>query len=430
MIQTSEISALKYKKNNESFSLCIIEFEVLRFLKTTHENYEHYAAALILNFLIDRAYWSTRVKNVHHWCQTCHACQMKAHKSIKVDVQSIQVFESMTIIKMNWLRPVTFADAGTDAVYVLLVVNYFSRFVWAKVYQFHTATKVINMFQNYIASIFEMPVTVYSDNELHFVNKDVRRFFREHEVIHYIESITSFSSTELLKRTVQKMIEYLRTKSIDKGNIFIWDADVKDEVFFMNIKSVRIYEYSLSKLMLKYVFQQLHFDIKLLIQPVTKSEEVQRMKIKKALTHQKQIYLALRNERRRTISELTFYVFYYHFRRNRLQRLLKAENLIIIRHHVVDNQRERKLESRWLEPWLLIDLTSSESSNYVQKLHEDEVIKRYHLNDILFYKERETFQKKGITFEPSLRDTHSMFINERDTENSKFKAVLLSIYSY
>jgi len=51
-----KISALKYEKNNESFSLCIIEFEVSRFLKATHENHDHYAAALILNFLIDRAY--------------------------------------------------------------------------------------------------------------------------------------------------------------------------------------------------------------------------------------------------------------------------------------------------------------------------------------------------------------------------------------
>jgi len=56
LISTSEISALKYEKNNEFFSLCIIEFEVLRFLKATHENHEHYAAALTLDFLIDRAY--------------------------------------------------------------------------------------------------------------------------------------------------------------------------------------------------------------------------------------------------------------------------------------------------------------------------------------------------------------------------------------
>ncbi len=430
LISTSEISALKYEKNNESFSLCIIEFEVLRFLKATHENHEHYAAALTLDFLIDRAYWSNRVKNVYNWCQFCHACQMKTHRSIKVNVQSIQIFELMTMMRMNWLRSVTFADLEIEVVYILLIVNYFSRFIWAKIYQFHTATKVVDMFQNHIVLIFEMFITVYSDNDSHFVNKDVRELFREHEVVHYTRLIISSSFIELLKRAIQEMIEYLRTKSVKKKNIFIWNADVKDEIFFMNTKSIRIHEYFSSKLILKYESQKLHFDIKLIIQSIIESKEVQRMKIEEASAHQRQIYLALRNERRQMIRELTSYVVYHHFKRNRVQRLFEAENLMIVRHHVVDNQRDRKLKSRWLRSRLLINLISSENSEHMQKLHEDEITKRYHLNDILLYKKREIFQKKEVTFESSFRETHSMMINERDTENSRSRAILLSIYSF
>jgi len=77
------------------------------------------------------------------------------------------------------------------------------------------------MFQNHIALIFEMLVTVYSDNDSHFVNKDVRELFREHEVVHYIDSITSSSFTELLERAVQEMIEYLRIRSMKKEKTFI-----------------------------------------------------------------------------------------------------------------------------------------------------------------------------------------------------------------
>jgi len=149
LILILKISALKYKKNNESFNLCIIKFKVLKFLKATHENHDHYAAALTLNFLIDRAYWSNKVKDVYNWCQICHACQMKTYKFIKVNVQSIQIFEFMTMIEMNWLKFITFIDLRIEAVYILLIVDYFSRFVWAKVYQFHTATKIVNMFQNH-----------------------------------------------------------------------------------------------------------------------------------------------------------------------------------------------------------------------------------------------------------------------------------------
>lgn len=66
----------------------------------------------------------------------------------------------------------------------------------------------------------------------------------------------------------------------------------------------------------------------------------------------------------------------------------------------------------------------------MQKLHKDEVIKKYHLNDILLYKKREIFQKKEVTFELSLRETHSMMINERDIKNLRSRVILLSIYSF
>ena len=198
----------------------------------------------------------------------------------------------------------------------------------------------------------------------------------------------------------------------------------------MNTKSIRIHEYFSSKLMLKYESQKLHFDIKLIVQSIIESKEVQRMKIEEASAHQRQIYLALRNERRQMIRKLTSYVVYHHFKRNRVQRLFEAKNLVIVRHHVVDNQRGRKLKSKWLKSRLLINLISSENSEHVQKLHENEITKRYHLNDILLYKKREIFQKKEVTFESSLRETHSMMINERDTENSRSRAILLSIYSF
>ncbi len=150
------------------------------------------------------------------------------------------------------------------------------------------------MFQNHIAPIFGMPATVYSDNGSHFVNKDVRGLFREHGVVHYTGPITSPSSTGLLERAIQEMIGYLRTRSVEKGNTFTWNADVKDGTFFMNTKSVRIHGYSPSELMLGYEPQKLHFDTKLIVQPVTESEGVQRMEIEEAPAHQRQIYLALR----------------------------------------------------------------------------------------------------------------------------------------
>jgi hypothetical protein len=121
---------------------------------------------------------------------------------------------------------------------------------------------------------------------------------------------------------------------------------------------------------------------------------------------------------------------YSHAKRKRQQRLPQAGDLVIIRHHAVDNQRGKKLEPRWLEPRLLVGLTPFGNSGHVQELHGDGSTKRYHLNDILLYKERGNFQKEGITFEQGPRGTHSMIINGRGSGNPESRAVLLFIYPY
>ena len=56
LFSSSEIKHLKYIERNEAFNICIIEKEMKNYLKTTHENHDHFATTLTLNFLIERAY--------------------------------------------------------------------------------------------------------------------------------------------------------------------------------------------------------------------------------------------------------------------------------------------------------------------------------------------------------------------------------------
>lgn len=50
----------------------------------------------------------------------------KAHKLIKTKMQTIQTFEPMAMVVLDWVRPVTPACIVTRAVYILLMVDYFS----------------------------------------------------------------------------------------------------------------------------------------------------------------------------------------------------------------------------------------------------------------------------------------------------------------
>lgn len=84
----------------------------------------------------------------------------------------------MQIIGMDWLGPISPACAITGHQYILILVDYFSRFTWAKSYLTHTAEDIIDMYDNHLSPIFGQLGEAYSDNSLHFVNKKVMVYFQ------------------------------------------------------------------------------------------------------------------------------------------------------------------------------------------------------------------------------------------------------------
>lgn len=61
----NEVPNLRYLENNGSFSLCIVESEIEKFLSMPHEDHGHYSLELSLSFLVGRVYWPSRVKDVN-----------------------------------------------------------------------------------------------------------------------------------------------------------------------------------------------------------------------------------------------------------------------------------------------------------------------------------------------------------------------------
>ena len=157
MSKEGNVLSLFYRENNRVLSLCILDSKIEQFLTASHENHGHFAAELSLDFLIGRAYWPTCVSDLKRWCGSYHACQLKSKRPIKSGVQPIQVFEPMAMIGMDWLGPISPACSITGHQYILILIDYFSRFMWAKSYETHTADDVLDMFENHLTSIFGHP---------------------------------------------------------------------------------------------------------------------------------------------------------------------------------------------------------------------------------------------------------------------------------
>ena len=151
----------------------------------------------------------------------------------------------------------------------------------------------------------------------------------------------------------------------------------------MNIKSVRIHGYSPAQLMLEYELQFFHFNTEPASIPMLEDIE------KSISIHQHQIFMALRDENKLLSAEAASYSHYSRGRRVRQQRIPAPGDLVVVRNHAINSQKGKKLESKWLRPRLLTRVTEHELSGYVRELHGTGQGKRYHMNDMMMYYERE-----------------------------------------
>ena len=109
--------------------------------------------------------------------------------------------------------------------------------------------------------------------------------------------------------------------------------------------------------------------------------------------HQYQLFTTLRDEQRLLEEEVASYIHNYEQQTKRKQRISKKDDLIMIRNHAVNNQKNRKFESRWLESKLLIKWIKNDKSEWIKELHEVNEIKRYHFDDMIFYYDRQNLEE-------------------------------------
>ena len=99
---------------------------------------------------------------------------------------------------------------------------------------------------------------------------------------------------------------------------------------------------------------------------------------------------------------------------------------MVVQNHAVDSQKERKLESRWLGPCILVLYTASGLSAYVREIHGSGKIKRYHLDNILLYNSWSTFKINDTIILQTSHGTVPVIIGGQKGGEPGSRAVFLS----
>ena len=113
----------------------MLEEEVEKVLRDRHDGHGHFAVGITAGRAHGQYYWPTRQRDIGQWVASCEPCQRMTRIQRCGQLKPIMQFSPMDMIGMDFIGPINPPYEATGAVYILLVIDYFSRFVFGVLLQ-------------------------------------------------------------------------------------------------------------------------------------------------------------------------------------------------------------------------------------------------------------------------------------------------------
>jgi hypothetical protein len=121
---------LVFVEKNGKEAFCVRAPEVEAILYQLHDCHGHFAAGVLLRTVIGRYYWPTRVKDIYLYCATCPSCQMIGPLKPSVSLMPIVHLQPLDMLGFDFVG--RFPDTSRGNKYIIIGVDYFTRFLFAK----------------------------------------------------------------------------------------------------------------------------------------------------------------------------------------------------------------------------------------------------------------------------------------------------------
>lgn len=374
------------------FARCIEPDEVESFLKWAHDAHGHWADVISLAHLQDQVWWPSRMQDIRLWCVSCHTCQMDGPKRESTNIRPVLSFGPMCLVGMDFLGPISPKCKVTGAKYILVVVDYYSKFTWL----FATATadaEVVRTCWLQIVASFGFPNTIFCDNASYFVGADGTAFFASHGVQIIPAPITHPSSVGQAERTVQLASSQLRRYVIERGKQGrdAWGTAIPQISLNINTRLIRIHGFSPAQILLGY---QPEYDKGVLSRGTHQWADLSQQPDQQITEQLRANELNFRIERRLEDRDNAVMAIGRNAERmERIQRAKwakpKAGDLVLIRNHKIDQTHGKKLDPRWSHPKLCVKVNDSGASAQVCDIYGDQVTKKQALDNLKVYIPRE-----------------------------------------
>ncbi|XP_052734121.1 uncharacterized protein LOC128196664 [Vigna angularis] len=168
-------------------------------------------------------YWPSIFKGAKRICSTCEPCQ-RAEGSLswrqQMPQQPMLLCEVFDVWGIDFMGPFPISFGFS---YILLAVDYVSKWVKAKATRTNDARVVVDFVRSHLFCRFGVPRAIVSDQGTHFYNRSMQALLKKYEVVHRVS--TPFHpqtngqaeiSNKKIKRILEKIVQPNRKDSSNK----------------------------------------------------------------------------------------------------------------------------------------------------------------------------------------------------------------------
>lgn len=392
MVEDEKGCRLAYKERSGKLSRCIHPGEIQRAMVILHNVHGHFSSDITLQRSIGRFWWPTRRKDIVAFCRSCFQCQSLGPLKPTQGLLPVLHLQPLDCIGLDYIGPFS-PISKSGARYILIAVDYFSGFLWARALPAATSANTVEFFHRAIVDVFGFPRMVYTDNGSHF-----KRFFTamlaKFEVKHLWAPTSHPQSVGMSERYVQIVLAALRSILQHVGAyIFDWDKFLRTCVHAINTRLIKVHGFSPSQLLMGFEPTTtpflMDFDNELRSQALqTRIEELQRG----GATVPEAAYEArlasideIRTEALKAKLANKQSVAAKNFKDNPVPQ---KGDLVLLRRLAQDGQKSHKLEPRWEGPHRVTKLEWHSKTLWLEPLKGGRS-KKYHVNDVKKFVERQ-----------------------------------------
>lgn len=342
---------LYYVEANGSWSRCLRQEEVSVAMKELHDKHGHFAWRITLAAAFGKFYWPTRSKDVHEYCASCVECQKDGPKIPGKVVRPICQLAPWDMIGMDWLT--VSPSSSNGHAYVHLVVDYFSRYVFLETFATHRSDDTVKHLERLFRTV-GVPRKVYSDNGPHFAQGKTPAFLVAEGADQKTSPIYHPASVGLSERFVRMVRSVLRKLSaLDPRGPFFWHEYIRQVEWTINNRVMRVHGYTPSQLFLgrETLCPALTYQVMNDFMDSLKDVDFSELS---ALLDENQLHshtIMLEDKREASVTSVIAH------QESQVStgrgQSFEAGDLVLVRNVANDNMVGRKMEKKWLGPFVV-----------------------------------------------------------------------------